>query len=123
MLLKALLLQSLYSIRSERQLVADIRVNLLYRWFLDLSLDAPVWDATTFTKNRDRLLEGDVAVKFLAGVLAQPQVKALLSGEHFSVDGTLLEAWASLKSFRPKDGSGEPPGPGRGMSDFLCAAL
>jgi hypothetical protein len=78
-----------------------------------------VWDATTFTKNRDRLLEGDIAAQFLAAVLAQDKVKALLSGEHFSVDGTLLEAWASLKSFRPKDGSGDPPGPGRnGERDF-----
>jgi hypothetical protein len=79
----------------------------------------PVWDATTFTKNRDRLLEGDVAAQFLAAVLSQDKVRALLSSEHFSVDGTLLEAWASLKSFRPKDGSGEPPEPGRnGERDF-----
>ena len=78
-----------------------------------------MWDATTFTKNRDRLLEGDIAAQFLAAVLAQDKVKALLSSEHFSVDGTLLEAWASLKSFRPKDGSGDPPGPGRnGERDF-----
>src|SRR5207237_2183151 len=80
---------------------------------MGLGIEDPVWDATTFTKNRDRLLEGDMAAQFLAAVLAQDKVKALLSSEHFSVDGTLLEAWASLKSFRPKDGSGEPPDPGR----------
>jgi hypothetical protein len=78
-----------------------------------------VWDATTFTKNRDRLLAGEIAAKFLIAVLAQPKVKALLSSDHFSVDGTLLEAWASTKSFRPKDGSGLPPDPGRnGEQDF-----
>jgi hypothetical protein len=85
----------------------------LFRWFVGLGIEDPVWDATTFTKNRDRLLEGDIAAQFLAAVLSQEKVKALLSSEHFSVDGTLLEAWASLKSFRPKDGSGEPPGRGR----------
>ncbi len=102
-LLRALLLQAFYSIRSDRQLVERIEFDLLFRWFVGLGIDDPVWDATTFTKNRDRLLAGDVAVKVLAGVLAQPQVKRLLSGEHFSVDGTLLEAWASTKSFRPKE--------------------
>lgn len=118
-LLRALLLQAFYSIRSERQLVERIEFDLLFRWFVGLGVDDPVWDATTFTKNRDRLLDGDVAVKLLAGVLAQPQVKALLSSEHFSVDGTLLEAWASTKSFRPKDGSGPPPDAGRnGEQDF-----
>lgn len=118
-LLRALLLQAFYSIRSERQLVERIEFDLLFRWFVGLGVDDPVWDATTFTKNRDRLLEGDVAVKFLAGLLAEPQVKTLLSGEHFSVDGTLLEAWASTKSFRPKDGSGLPPDAGRnGEQDF-----
>ena len=105
-LFRALLLQVLYSIRSERQLVERIDFDLLFRWFVGLGIDDPVWDATTFTKNRDRLLEGDIATQFLAAVLAQPKVKALLSNEHFSVDGTLLEAWASTKSFRPKDGSG-----------------
>jgi hypothetical protein len=89
-LLRALLLQAFYSIRSERQLVERIEFDLLFRWFVGLGVDDPVWDATTFTKNRDRLLEGDVALKFLARVLAQPRVKALLSTEHFSVDGTLL---------------------------------
>src|SRR3954467_648008 len=118
-LLRALLLQAFYSIRSERQLVERIEFDLLFRWFVGLGVDDPVWDATTFTKNRDRLLEGDVALKFLATVLAQPKVKALLSTEHFSVDGTLLEAWASTKSFRPKDGSGPPPDAGRnGEQDF-----
>ena len=87
--------------------------NLLFRWFVGLAMDAPIWDATVFTKNRERLLEGDVAAKFMAAVLAQPRVKRLLSDDHFSVDGTLIEAWASMKSFRPKDGSDEPPGPGR----------
>lgn len=118
-LLRALLLQAFYSIRSERQLVERIEFDLLFRWFVGLGVDDPVWDATTFTKNRDRLLEGDVALKFLSTVLAQPKVKALLSTEHFSVDGTLLEAWASTKSFRPKDGSGPPPDAGRnGEQDF-----
>jgi transposase len=118
-LMRALLLQAFYSIRSERQLVERIEYDLLFRWFVGLGLEDPVWDATSFTKNRDRLLEGEVAQKFLAAVLAQPRVKRLLSSEHFSVDGTLLEAWASVKSFRPKDGSGGPPGPGRnGERDF-----
>jgi transposase len=118
-LLRALLLQAFYSIRSERQLVERIEFDLLFRWFVGLGVDDAVWDATTFTKNRDRLLAGDVAVKLLATVLAQPKVKALLSDEHFSVDGTLIEAWASTKSFRPKDGSGPPPDAGRnGGQDF-----
>jgi transposase len=118
-LLRALLLQAFYSIRSERQLVERIEFDLLFRWFVGIGVDDPVWDATTFTKNRDRLLEGDVATKFLAAVMAHPKVKALLSTEHFSVDGTLLEAWASTKSFRPKDGSGRPPEQGRnGEQDF-----
>ena len=112
-LLRALLLQAFHTIRSERQLVERIEFDLLFRWFVGLGVDDPVWDATTFTKNRDRLLAGEVATRFLAAVLAQPKVKLLLSGEHFSVDGTLLEAWASTKSFRPKDGSGPPPDAGR----------
>jgi len=98
--LRALLLQAFYTIRSERQLVERIAFDLLFSWFVGLGVDDPVWDATTFTKNRDRLLLGEVATMFLAAVLARPKVKALLSGEHFSVDGTLLEAWASTKSFR-----------------------
>jgi len=118
-LLRALLLQAFYSIRSERQLMEQLDYNLLFRWFVGLSMDAAVWDVTVFTKNRERLQAGDVAAKFLAAVLAQPRVRALLSDEHFSVDGTLIEAWASMKSFRPKDGGGTPPGPGRnGERDF-----
>ena len=112
-LLRALLVQAFYTIRSERQLVERIEFDLLFRWFVGLGVDDPVWDATTFTKNRDRLLAGEIATKFLATVLANKKVKALLSSEHFSVDGTLLEAWASTKSFRPKDGSGAPPDLGR----------
>jgi transposase len=108
-LLRALLLQAFYSIRSERQLVERIDFDLLFRWFVGLGVDDPVWDATTFTKNRDRLLAGEIAGRFLATVLAQPEVRALLSTERFSVDGTLLGAWAGTKSFRPKDGSGPPP--------------
>jgi hypothetical protein len=93
--------------------------NLLFRWFVGLSLDAAVWDVTVFTKNRERLIAGDIAAQFMAAVLNQARVKALLSDEHFSVDGTLIEAFASIKSFRPKDGSGEPPAPGRnGGRDF-----
>jgi transposase len=103
-LLRALLLQAFYSIRSERRLMAELEFNLLYRWFIGLGIDDPVWDATVFCKNRDRLLAGDVANRFLATLLGQPKVKRLLSAEHFSVDGTLIEAWASIKSFRPVDG-------------------
>ena len=118
-LMRALLLQAFYSIRSERQLMEQLDYNLLFRWFVGLSMDAPVWDVTVFTKNRERLLDGDVAPHFLATVLERPRVKALLSDEHFSVDGTLIEAWASMKSFRPKDGGGDPPGPGRnGERDY-----
>jgi transposase len=104
-LLSALLLQVLYGIRSERQLMEQLNYNLLYRWFVGLSPDDAVWDATTFTKNRERLQAGDVFEKFMTRLLNHPQVKPLLSDEHFSVDGTLIEAWASQRSFRPKDGS------------------
>ncbi len=118
-LLRALLLQAFFSVRSERQLMEQISYNMLFRWFIGLAMDAPVWDVTVFTKNRDRLLQGDIARRFLAATLVDPQIKLLLSTEHFSVDGTLIEAWASMKSFRPKDGSGEVPGPGRnGERDF-----
>jgi len=118
-LLRALLLQAFYSVRSERQLIEQLGYNLLFRWFVGLSLDAVVWDVTVFTKNRERLIAGDIASKFMAAVLNQERVKALLSDDHFSVDGTLIEAWASMKSFRPKDGSGEPPAPDRnGERDF-----
>jgi transposase len=108
-LLRALLLQMLYSIRSERLLVEELDYNILYRWFVGLSLDDPIWDATTFTKNRDRLLAGDVADAFFAEVLAAIKADGLLSDEHFTVDGTLLEAWASHKSFKTKGGAGRPP--------------
>ena len=112
-LLRTLLLQAFYSVRSELQLMEQLDYNLLFRWFVGLSVDAEVWDVTVFTKNRERLIEGDIARKFMAEVLNQGSVKTLLSDDHFSVDGTLIEAWASMKSFRPKDGSGEPPAPGR----------
>jgi transposase len=115
MLLRAMLLQAFYSIRSERQLMERLEFDLLFRWFVGLGVDDPVWDHSTFSKNRDRLLDGAIAAKFLAAVLAQPRVKRLLSSDHFSVDGTLIEAWASLKSFKPKDGSGDPP-PGGGRN-------
>jgi transposase len=108
-LLRAMLLQAFYSIRSERQLMERLEFDLLFRWFVGLGIDDPVWDHSTFSKNRDRLLEGKIAAKFLAAVLAQPSVKRLLSSEHFSVDGTLIEAWASLKSFKPAITSDDPP--------------
>lgn len=119
MLLKATLLQAFFSVRSERLLVEQIDYNLLFRWFVGLPMDARVWHATVFTKNRDRLMETQVARDFLAALVSLPRVKKLMSNEHFSVDGTLIDAWASMKSFQPKDGSGEPPGPGRnGERDF-----
>jgi transposase len=111
-LLRAMLLQAFYSIRSERQLMERLEFDLLFRWFVGLGIDDTAWDHSTFSKNRDRLLEGDIAAKFLGAVLAQLRVKKLLSTDHFSVDGTLIEAWASLKSFRSKDGSDEPPADG-----------
>jgi transposase len=114
-LLRALLLQAFYTVRSERQLMEQLNYNLLFRWFVGLSTDDPVWDATVFCKNRDRLLDGDIACKFMTAVLNLPQVRQLLSSEHFSVDGTLIEAWASMKSFVPKDGS-NPPASGRGRN-------
>jgi len=103
-LLRALLLQVFYSIRSERQLVEQLEYNLLFRWFVGLELDDAAWHATTFTKNRARLLDGAVAAHLLAGVVRTAEQRGLLSKEHFTVDGTLLEAWASQKSFQPKDG-------------------
>ena len=106
MLLRAMLLQAFYSVRSERQLMERLEFDLLFRWFVGLGVDDPVWDHSTFSKNRDRLLEGEIAAKLLAAVLAQPRVKRLLSSDHFSVDGTLIEAWASVKSFRPKGSKG-----------------
>jgi len=112
-LLRALLLQAFYTIRSERQLMEQLDYNLLFRWFVGLSMDAPVWDATVYSKNRDRLVAGDVAACFLATVVDGARVRRLLSEEHFSVDGTLIEAWASMKSFRPRDGGDDAPPPGR----------
>jgi transposase len=102
MLLRAMLLQAFYSVRSERQLMERLEFDLLFRWFVGLGVDDPVWDHSTFSKNRDRLLAGDIAARFLAALLSEPRVKRLLSTEHFSVDGTLIDAWASIKSFRPK---------------------
>lgn len=108
-LLRAMLLQAFYSVRSERQLMERLDTDLLFRWFVGLTIDDPVWDATVFSKNRQRLLDGAIAAKFLASVLAQPCVKTLISSDHFSVDGTLIEAWASLKSFKPKQAPGDEP--------------
>lgn len=102
-LLRALLLQAFYGIRSERQLMEQLDFNLLYRWFVGLGVDDDVWDASSFCKNRDRLLEAEIAARFLSGIIAHKRVARLLSRDHFSVDGTLIEAWASTKSFRPKD--------------------
>ena len=119
MLLRATLLQAFFSVRSERQLMEQIDYNLLFRWFVGLPLDAAIWHPTVFTHNRDRLMAADVAREFLGALMGLSKVKRLLSSDHFSVDGTLIDAWASMKSFRPKDGSGEPPGPGRnGERDF-----
>ena len=118
-LLRALLLQAFYSIRSERQLMERLDFDLLFRWFVGLGIEDAVWDHSTFSKNRDRVLAGDVAAEFLATLLDRPDVRRLLSSEHFSVDGTVIQAWASMKSFRPKDGSGEPTTGGKnGSRDF-----
>ena len=113
-LLRALLLQVLYSIRSERMLVDQLNYNMLFRWFVGLNTDDPVWHATTFTKNRDRLLKGDIAKLFFDQVFEIARERDLVSSEHFTVDGTLIEAWAGQKSFRPKD---EPPDSGPGGSN------
>jgi len=113
-LLRAMLLQAFYGIRSERQLMERMEFDLLFRWFVGLGVDEAAWDHSSFSKNRDRLLEGEIAAKFLSAVVSQPKVKRLLSSDHFSVDGTLLEAWASIKSFRRKDGGdNDASGPGR----------
>jgi transposase len=118
-LLRAQLLQMLYSVRSERLLMEEIDYSILFRWFVGLNLDDAVWDATTFTKNRDRLLEAAVAKEFLAQVVERARGARLMSDEHFTVDGTLLEAWASLKSFRPTDSKQDPPeDPGNPTVDF-----
>ena len=108
-LLRAQLIQMLYSVRSERLLMEEIDYSMLFRWFVGMNLDEPVWDVTVFTKNRDRLLEGDVAREFLCEVVEQARQKNLTSDEHFTVDGTLIEAWASLKSFQRKDQKNTPP--------------
>ena len=115
-LLRAMLLQAFYSIRSERLLMERLEYDLLFRWFVGIGVDDAAWDHSVFSKNRDRLLAGDIAAKFLAAVLAQPKVKKLLSTDHFSVDGTLIEAWASMKSVKPKDGLDEPPAGGGGRN-------
>jgi transposase len=107
-LMRASLIQILFSVRSERQLMEQMQYNLLFRWFVGLGIDDPVWVPTVFTKNRDRLLTTDMSRKFLAAILAHREVEPLLSDEHFSVDGTLVKAWASMKSFQPKD-DGAPP--------------
>lgn len=115
-LLRAMLLQAFYSIRSERLLMERLEYDLLFRWFVGIGVDDPGWDHSTFSKNRDRLLAGDIAAKFLGAVLAQSTVKGLLSTDHFSVDGTLIEAWASMKSVKPKDNPNEPPVGGGGRN-------
>src|SRR5881296_1225219 len=114
MLLRALLLQVLYTVRSERLLMEQLEYNLLFRWFVGLNMDEPVWDVTVFTKNRERLLKADIAKKFFELVLQQAQALDLMSDEHFTVDGTLLEACAGLKSFKRVDGAAEPPPDDRG---------
>lgn len=114
-LLRAMLLQAFYGIRSERQLMERIEFDLLFRWFVGLGIDEAVWDHSSFSTNRDRLLRGEIAAKFLRAILAQPKVKRLISSDHFSVDGTLIEAWASIKSFRPK-GGGDDDRPDRGRN-------
>lgn len=121
-LLRALLLQVLYTVRSERQLMEQLDYNLLFRWFVGLNMDEPIWDPTTFTKNRQRLLDGDIAQAFFQRVLAQARDRQVLSADHFTVDATLIEAWAGLKSFRPKeeDPVDQPPpdDPGNPTVDF-----
>src|SRR3989449_9384959 len=119
-LLRALLLQVLYSIRSERLLMEQLDYNLLFRWFVGLNMDDPVWAPSVFSKNRERLLAGDIAQAFFARVLAQARERGFLSDEHFTVDGTLIEAWASLKRFKRKDAADGPPpdDPGNPTVDF-----
>ncbi len=119
-LLRALLLQSLYSVRSERLLIEQLQYNLLFRWFVGLGMDDAVWAPTTFTKNRERLLEGDVAAAFFTAILEGARTAGLLSDEHFTIDGTLFQAWASHKSFQPRDGgpTSPPEDPGNASVDF-----
>ena len=116
-LMRALLLQMLFSVRSERQLMEQLDYNLLFRWFVGLNIDDPVWDATVFTKNRERFLDGEIMAKLFDAVVTQARAADLLSDDHFTVDGTLIEAWASQKSFKPKDGGGSPPAGGDGDSN------
>jgi transposase len=118
-LLKSQLLMILYSIRSNRQLVEQIHYNFLFRWFLGMSLDEKVWDHSSFTKNQERLIGSDVAAEFLSRVIAQAKRRHLLSREHFTVDGTLIEAWASIKSFKPKDGPPSAGGSGGGRNETV----
>jgi len=119
-LLRALLLQALYSVRSERMLMEQLNYNLLFRWFVGLNMEDAIWDVTVFTKNRKRLLDGDIAEAFFHAVLQQARGRGLLSDEHFTVDGTLLEAWASVKSYQRKDGKNAAPAddPGNATVDF-----
>ena len=113
-LMRALLLQVLFSVRSERMLMEQLGYNLLFRWFVGLNIDDPVWDVTVFTKNRERFLDGDIAAEFFSRILGQARTANLLSEEHFTVDGTLIEAWASHKRFKPKDDGGSSRGDGEG---------
>jgi transposase len=119
-LLRALLLQALYSVRSERMLMEQLDYNLLFRWFVGLNMDDTIWDVTVFTKNRERLLDGDIAEAFFQSVLQQARERSLLSDEHFTVDGTLLEAWASVKSYQRRDAKDvvPPDDPGNATVDF-----
>ena len=107
-LLRSLLLEAFYTIRSERRLIEQLGYNLLFRWFVSLSIDAPAWDVRVFTKNREQLLASDVARQFLVTVLSQPRVSSLLSSEHFSLDGRLIETWTSTKSMKPGEGASDP---------------
>src|SRR5450755_2996333 len=109
-LLRALLLQVLYTVRSERMMMEQLDYNVLYRWFVGLNMDDAIWDVTVFTKNRERFLNGDIAEKFFGAVLGQARAAGYLSEDHFTVDGTLIEAWASHKSFKPKDEQSLPIG-------------
>lgn len=115
-LLRAMLLQAFYSVRSERQLMERLEFDLLFRWFVGIGVDEAIWDHSVFSKNRNRLLEGAVAARFLSTLMAQPKVKRLLSTDHFSVDGTLVQAWASMKSVKPVDGHDDPPPPSGGRN-------
>ena len=118
-LLRASLLQMLFTVRSERMLMEQLDYNMLFRWFVGLDLDEPVWDHSTFSKNRDRLITSDIAHDFLAEVVAFAKKKKLLSADHFTVDGTLIEAWASAKSFKKKGGDQTPPSGGGGRNDAV----